>query len=171
MVIGLINSNNMDQELKEIGKCDFTILLTPDITKKWFYLMIESNIDHEIVSVERDSIPLQLLQMLPALELLRRKNRCLKFVKRKCSSSLTDEEYQNLLCDLANSERKIIANRSKLIVKDNKRKGITVGRPKISEETIEKIYKLYSDKRTIRYIAEQCNVSIGTVHKYIKKKI
>lgn len=169
MVIGLVNADNIEQELEVIGKCDSIIILTPDLTRKSFYLMIESNINHEIVSVARDSIPLQLLQMLPTFELLKKKKRWIKFLKKRNLSTLTDEEYLNVLHDLAYSEKRIIGNRSKLIVEQNREKGITLGRPAISEETIEKIYTLYhSDKRTIRYIAEQCHVSLGTVHKYIK---
>lgn len=43
------------------------------------------------------------------------------------------------------------------------------GRPKIDKQTTEKILYLYYHKRqTIREIAEICDVSIGTVHKYVK---
>lgn len=46
-------------------------------------------------------------------------------------------------------------------------KGIELGRPSIPEELIKEIrYLRNKEKKTIRYIADKCEVSIGTVHKY-----
>lgn len=45
-----------------------------------------------------------------------------------------------------------------------------IGRPKISTHTIKRIIFLREkEKRSIRSIAEECNVSIGTVHKYVNQ--
>lgn len=44
-----------------------------------------------------------------------------------------------------------------------------IGRPKISTDVVEQIiYLRENEKRSIRSIANECNVSIGTVHKYVK---
>ena len=43
------------------------------------------------------------------------------------------------------------------------------GRPQVEQEVVNKIQYLFkSQKKTMRDIAEICNVSLGTVHKYVK---
>lgn len=47
-------------------------------------------------------------------------------------------------------------------------KGVVLGRPKLAIDTVETIrYFRENKKMSIREIAQKCNVSIGTVHKYI----
>lgn len=47
---------------------------------------------------------------------------------------------------------------------------LTSGRPTINDQTIEDIKKYYlKDKYTLREISEKCHVSLGTVHKYVKR--
>ncbi|MBP1042337.1 recombinase family protein [Vagococcus sp. BWB3-3] len=46
-------------------------------------------------------------------------------------------------------------------------KGGVIGRPAISQETIEKIQTLAHQKYSLRQISEVCDVSLGSVHKYV----
>ncbi|MBP1040120.1 recombinase family protein [Vagococcus sp. BWB3-3] len=47
-----------------------------------------------------------------------------------------------------------------------KDEGALLGRPKIDEDTIRKMQFLSNQKYTLREIAEMCQVSLGSVHKY-----
>lgn len=50
-----------------------------------------------------------------------------------------------------------------------KANGKEIGRPKIKKETILLIQELAKSKKTLREIADICNVSLGAVHKYVNK--
>ncbi len=45
--------------------------------------------------------------------------------------------------------------------------GVIGGRPQINDEVIEKIQTLHKKKMSLRKIATACDVSLGTVHKYV----
>lgn len=63
------------------------------------------------------------------------------------------------------------AQLEKQIKKDNVSDPKEIGRPKISATTIQRIIFLReNEKRSIRSIAHECDVSIGTVHKYVTSK-
>lgn len=48
--------------------------------------------------------------------------------------------------------------------------GITLGRPAIGQETVADIERLHvTQKLSMREIADICDVSLGTVHKYVKQ--
>ncbi len=52
---------------------------------------------------------------------------------------------------------------------DNRRKaGVVLGRPKVETKVQENIYDLYVvQQRSMREVAEACDVSLGTVYKYV----
>lgn len=54
-------------------------------------------------------------------------------------------------------------------MKAARRRGKIGGIPKISKETVERIKILYNDRSyTLREIAEECDVSLGTAYKYVQ---
>lgn len=65
------------------------------------------------------------------------------------------------------------AVRSQLVKRQlalSKSLGITLGRPAIGEEKVADILRLHvSEKLSMREIADICEVSLGTVHKYVKQ--
>ncbi len=64
-------------------------------------------------------------------------------------------------------EKQIVSKRIKTSARNIKKKNGAWGRPAIDNETRRKIYDLYHvDKKTIREIAKQCKVSVGTASKY-----
>lgn len=63
---------------------------------------------------------------------------------------------------------KVKSEKHKQAVVRNKENGTLIGRPQISEEKINHIYEEYQNKLSYREIAEKCQVSLGSVHKYIK---
>ena len=81
-----------------------------------------------------------------------------------------DPNYYKWLVELATIEFKVQSARvAETLAKKSKAKKecIVLGRPKVDANTQEEIIRLYNvDKRTMREIAEVCQVSLGTVYKY-----
>lgn len=71
---------------------------------------------------------------------------------------------------IAEMEKSVIRERTTKGLKEARLKGRVGGRPRISPETIEKIKSLYNHKRyTLRQIAQECNISLGTAYKYVQQ--
>lgn len=52
-----------------------------------------------------------------------------------------------------------------------KKQGRSTGRPRVGDQTIDQIVFLFEQKgKSMREIAEICEVSLGTVHKYVNQK-
>ncbi|MBP1042449.1 recombinase family protein [Vagococcus sp. BWB3-3] len=84
-----------------------------------------------------------------------------------------DEEnnFYNQLVFIMNIEQRIISARRIESVKEARKKGKIIGRPSLESELQEKIHCLYKEnKMSMREIATTCNVSLGTVHKYVYRK-
>ncbi|MBO0477386.1 recombinase family protein [Vagococcus sp. DIV0080] len=65
-------------------------------------------------------------------------------------------------------DEKVKSKLTKDALRLKKEEGISLGRPKIAEETIERIYHLYKQHYSLREISDLTEVSLGSVHKYIK---
>lgn len=69
---------------------------------------------------------------------------------------------------LANFEKAYRSNVTKQRLAKSKRSGVQLGRPMIDKATIKQIKVLHQhSKLSMRDIAVKCNVSLGSVHKYI----
>lgn len=66
-----------------------------------------------------------------------------------------------------NSEQRREATKQRLAI--SREKGQKLGRPKLAEEQITKIRQLSQEQKlTLREIADEIGVSLGSVHKYVK---
>lgn len=78
-------------------------------------------------------------------------------------------EYKRLVHSLANMEKDLIRNRTSRGLKRARSEGRVGGRPRVSQETIDRIQFLYNtDKYSLREIADQCGISLGTAYKYVQ---
>lgn len=128
------------------------------------------HISEEIYVYKIKDLGLQLVQLLPCLNYLLEKKRTLNVLNKGVLVDLTNEQYCAELLVLAKNERTIMKNRTKNGLNSSIKKGIQLGRPRISLEKIQQIQFLHhTEFRTMREIAEICRVSLGTVHKYIKR--
>lgn len=110
----------------------------------------------------------QLAELLDVLS--ERKIELVILDKTNFSKDVDHQLVMELIQKIAMSEKMLIRQRTKKGLAEAKKKGKVGGRPKISEETIKKIYFLYhNDSLTLREVAEKCDVSLGTAYKYIKK--
>lgn len=80
---------------------------------------------------------------------------------------LSDEDYAKTIRSFAKMEKYIIRERTSRGLEVARKNGRIGGRPKISQETVERIQFLYNNnKYTLRQIAEECQISLGTAYKY-----
>lgn len=138
---------------------------------KNFLEFIQINQNNCIVIKNVEDIGLQLVQMLPALEILKEQKNDIIFLEKSFGSELSDRNFNRLLLTYARNEKEIMSDRTLDGIEEAKKKGIRYGRPKVSSDVIEEIrYLSLNQARSIREIAEICGVSVGTVHKYASKK-
>lgn len=79
------------------------------------------------------------------------------------------DQYIQLLHHLADMEKDLIRNRTSRGLKRARSEGRVGGRPRVSQETIDRIQFLYNtDKYSLREIADQCGISLGTAYKYVQ---
>ena len=99
------------------------------------------------------------------------KKMAIRLILIKENMDTAKEEFSSFfkICILyQNVQKKIIQDTTKRSLARANKNGVTLGRPTIDEGTIEHINSLRNKQhKSIREIASICDVSIGTVHKYI----
>lgn len=140
--------------------------------KEWKRLLLKMNKDDEIIIVSLTVFGKNITELLPILNI---------FLKRKIHLISLDEQldtksqpdFFKVCGTLVQFEQTILLhqkeNRNKC--RENSPSGKTViGRPKIDSEKVEKIEYLFKNKGlSLRDIARECDVSLGAVHKYVKR--
>lgn len=126
------------------------------------------NIGDQLVVYEIQCLGKAIVQLGHFLELLQENEIELVIInKKEYQKKISNVDYCNLIIDISDAEKKVISERTSRGLKAARRRGKTGGRPKISKETVERIKNLYNDRSyTLREIAEECKVSIGTAYKY-----
>ena len=69
----------------------------------------------------------------------------------------------NILCCISEFERSLISERTKLALKSKKENGVILGRPKKIDQISEKVRELRSKGLSLRKIAKEVSVSVGSV--------
>lgn len=137
-----------------------------------FAEFLDRNKDKDVVLVSLASIGPNLTtrNMLDILLFLRKNKRTVHVIDQGIEARVSDFQYRDLLIKFAETDQAAIKLRTKEGLEKARINGNLPGRPRITKETAERIYFLYhTQKETIRQIAMDCNVSIGTVHKYANK--
>lgn len=81
--------------------------------------------------------------------------------------SLTFYESAKMISNMLTEQKR---SKTRRWLEKTQSEGKRWGRPRIKTKTIEHINYLYfSKKLSMREIAEECNVALGTVHKYLNK--
>lgn len=89
----------------------------------------------------------------------------------KLDTAVMPHFYESVLLvlDMEEKHRKYLIRTS---LEQAKLEGRMTGRPRVEDEIISKIVFLFEKKgKSMREIAEICQVSLGTVHKYIRKNM
>ncbi|MGX6980180.1 recombinase family protein [Vagococcus elongatus] len=124
--------------------------------------------DDRLVVLHLVSIGKSIIQLADLLHELENKGAQLVVIEKSEELvDLSDKELAAIIRRFAMMEKIIIRERTSRGLEVARRKGRIGGRPKISQETVERIQFLYNNnKYTLRQIAEECNISLGTAYKY-----
>ncbi len=72
--------------------------------------------------------------------------------------------YLSLLSGNERETKRLLARQS---IELSRSKGVQIGRPTLTEETVQKVQQLYNERKTLREIASECGISLGSAHKYV----
>ncbi|MBO0428306.1 recombinase family protein [Vagococcus fluvialis] len=123
----------------------------------------------ELVIYELKSLGKTIIQLASFLNHLNEKGVKLTIIKKEEPfNSLTEDQFYQIIFDLAEIDSVAISERTTRGIKTAKEGGRIGGRPKISDSQIQLIKHLYHKQSyTLREIVDKCDVSLGTVYKYI----
>ena len=160
-------TDKLSQE-KLLQNCgEVVLVLEPAHNIKTFLAFVDKHKQDAIYINSLQELNLQLVQLLPVLEMLEDNQNYFRVLDKGYLNYLNDLDYHRFFLELAASEKNTIVRRTQKGLKEAVRNGIRIGRPQIDDETINKIRFLHqSQKCTVREISEICEVSLGTVYKY-----
>lgn len=167
--VGYVNLDVLDEvcivrEMKALRKMGIKKILHSDNELN----DLEEN--SELVVYDIKSLGKSVLQLEHFLSNLIEKN--IQFTvanKHSKLSEISGSSLIGILKELAETEHYIIRERTVRGLNEAKRKGRIGGRPTVSEETIDRIRFLYHNQNyTLRDIAAECGVSLGTAYKYVQ---
>lgn len=122
----------------------------------------------KLVIYDFSNLKLTLTELTSFFRSLKEKKVDLKIInKDEAFSTMTDSEFIEFIEDLSRENQEVLKKRAKVSSNRSKRSG----RPKISQETIDRMnYLRYEKNYTLKDIAVICGVSIGTAYKYLDVK-
>lgn len=134
--------------------------------EKFKKIIGELNANDQLVVYDLLCLGKSIIQLTEVIDALTEKQCQLIILKNRGDRS-SCEEFLTHLVEMGRMEKEIIRMRTARGLKVAREKGRIGGRPRVSPETIQKIEVLYqNNKHTLRQIAEECNVSLGTAYKY-----
>lgn len=119
------------------------------------------------------SISKSIIQLESMLRLFKEKNiRLISFEDQIDTAKADYARVYDILLPVLEGSREIRSMNSKAILKDKKKQGVFLGRPKIDEEVRHRILYLRNEKKmSYRKIAQKMDVSLGSVHKYLNQPV
>lgn len=131
-------------------------------------LMLDAKEEDILVVASLEVFGMNLGRLTEFMNKLIEKNIRLISIKESLDSDVTYNFFTvSLILSNANRARQSEYTKQRLAV--SRSLGKSLGRPAIDEVTIGKIQTLYHEhKMSYRDIAEACEISLGTVHKYVK---
>ena len=159
---------NKENIIKLRQNCDMIFLLDPTRHNlESLTSLLVSNKTNRLYFVNPGELNLEIIHWQEIAELIKTEKISFHFIEKP--ERLKSVDYLQILADLAMSQKKITTP-----YKGEKRtlppKDINLlGRPSLGQKKIDKIIDLYvSQKLSMREVAMRCNVSLGSVSKYVK---
>lgn len=167
MKIGFIRSAGKASQMASF--CDIVMLETKTTPiGEQLLSLVKDHSQQELVFYSLEDLRLQIVQLLPVLTKMIEQKITVSFVERQLLPSLNDHDFIQSLYEIAMLEKAVLSRRTQQAVSTARRNGKAIGRPTIDQSIIKEIYFLYNKQgRSIREVAAICEVSIGTVHKYL----
>lgn len=170
----------LSSQLEKLGKhgCDKIVLETDGLkTVTHPHVELEAAIEtmeagDKLVIFELVCLGKSIIQLAEFITELDEKGIDLIVLEKEADlASIDDATYTAMIKNMAQMEKAIIRERTSRGLEEARRNGRIGGRPRISEETVERIQFLYhNNKYTLRQIAEECNISLGTAYKYTQER-
>ncbi|MBE9388696.1 recombinase family protein [Vagococcus salmoninarum] len=131
-----------------------------------FMKLIEHAAENDVIIVYSLISIWQIKGIYTYLQLLKQKNVRLIAINEEIDTDNYKDFYDQMLFffDVSKRSRSATTRRA---LNARREKGQSLGRPKINETTINKIKDLREQRYSLREIAVKCDVSLGTVHKYL----
>ncbi|WEG72879.1 recombinase family protein [Vagococcus intermedius] len=170
----------LSSQLESLGKygCDRIVLETDLFTggghphKELENSLSEMSSGDQLIVYELVCLGKSIIQLAELVAVLREKNIELVVVNRRPGLEDVDNKtYMAMIEAMSATEKIIIRERTSRGLEQARKNGRVGGRPKISKETVEKIQFLYkNNKHTLREIADECDISLGTAYKYTQAR-
>lgn len=170
MIIGFTTLNEVSIEksrLFEEGNCDTVeVIVTDTYTADVFLNFLRQHRGDKVVVTSIEAIYLSLTHYRKIEKVVEEYEINLHFLDKEMFS---DTDYLKMLSSLARCEARIMSRRTSKGLERAWNIGKISGRPQINPKKIKQIQGLYTyKKKTLREIADVCQVSLGTVHKYTR---
>lgn len=156
----LVNSYAYDELLIEVEELI--------VDKELIHLLNKITEEDVIIFVSLQAIGKTIQELDPILTLIQEKKTRLICITEGIDTKKDPSffEYFKLISTYDKHIRSRVARQS-IMKKDQKI--VALGRPSIDEETVRKVHQLYEKRKTMRDIARECGISLGTAHKYASK--
>ncbi|MBP1042605.1 hypothetical protein I6N95_16435 [Vagococcus sp. BWB3-3] len=167
MKIGFIRNAGKASQMASF--CDIVMLETKTTPiAEQLLTLVNDHSQQEIIFYSIEDLRMQIVQLLPFLTKVIEHETKVSFVERQLLPTLDDDTFIKSLFDIAVLEKAVLSRRTQEAVSTARRNGKAIGRPTIDQSIVKQIYFLYNKQgRSIREVAALCEVSIGTVHKYL----
>lgn len=175
-IFGYINGNVTKEQYQEFNEKNITTLLIdmPNIGKGHNRKSIDSLLTHlktgdKLVVYNLNNLEKTLTELALFLKSLKEKEIELIIIdKEELFESMTSYEFFDFIVDLHEENQKVLREKANVAQKSKR----NIGRPKVSQETIDRIRHLRIEKNyTLQDTAELCDVSLGTVYKYADSQV
>ncbi|MBP1043776.1 recombinase family protein [Vagococcus sp. BWB3-3] len=171
----------LSSQLESLGKygCDRIVLETDDQAKTTHpHVELEATLEtmeagDQLIIFELVCLGKSVIQLADFIAELDEKGvELIVLEKDEALKGLDNKVFTAMITNMAKMEKAIIRERTSRGLEEARRNGRIGGRPRISEETVERVQFLYhNNKYTLRQIAEECNISLGTAYKYTQESI
>lgn len=169
MKIGFIIGLNAKPEMVEM--CDKLVYAdSRKMISQNVMEFIDEYYEEELIFQSLIELRLQISQLLPIMEKVFEKCAAVRFLDKGHIPTVTERDYIRILLTISRQEKEIRSICTKESLARVRREGIVIGRPSIQHTVVDKIDFLYNNQgKSIREVAAICEVSVGTVHKYLKR--
>lgn len=154
-------SQMMNYQVTEMYVEDKLVSESREFTK-----LIEHAEENDVIIVYSLISIWQIKGIYTYLQLLKQKSVRLIAINEEIDTENYKDFYDQMLFffDVSRRSRSATTRRA---LKARRENGQSLGRPKIDDMTINKIKELREKRYSLREIAIKCEVSLGTVHKYL----
>lgn len=138
----------------------------------YFERFLLQHAEHEIILNSLNSISsCTIIQLNRVLTIIEDKNIVVTFLDPSIGGVNIKQSFLEVVRAYITHEKHIMSNRTTKGIEVARSEGRIGGRPEIPVDLQKEIIQLhFNQKKVYREIAEELKISIGTVHKYLKKK-